>query len=924
MRKLILLLFIIFITNYLFAQNKKPLNFKAYDYWKTLGHQKISNDGQWVCFESVPFKGDLKLNILNPNTKKTYKINRAEKSFFSPSSKFIAFVIKPEYKKVRALKLKKTKKNKFPKDSLGIIVFNSDKTFKYEKLISFKIPKEKSEWIAYLQIKSKNKKDSLKTKAKKIKGLPKIYNLIVFNPINNKLYEFENVSEMNFSKTGKLLGFIQYNDSILESSVKILNTETGKVTEIFNKKGISKKISLDNSGNSAAFIFSSDSLKTKNYSLNLWQLGNTKAKEIIISKNSIQIPRDWVVSEFGKIWFSENDTKLYFGTSLKENKSIKDTLLKEEKVNVDIWSWTDPLLQSQQLVNLKKDKKKNYLTVYHINTKKIARLESELIDNVKTILKGNGNIAFGIATKPFLRESSWTFPAYKDIYLIDVKTGNKKLILKKVQGEIDISTYGNYIFWYQNSNWFTYNIKTREKKILTKSLNVDFNNFTHDYPFTAPSYSYAGWTKNDKYFLVYDKYDIWKLDPNNIETPVNLTDFYGKKNNIKLRYLNLDKEIEYIDLQNSILLSGFNYINKQSGYFQKNIYRNAPFELIMDKYRFYSFMKAKNNSALIWRKSSVKEYSNLWYSRNEATKPIKISNFNTQQKNYNWATAELVKWKTYSGKNMEGLLYKPENFDPNKKYPMVVYFYRLRSQDLYAHRPIVPSRSTINPIFYASNGYIVFIPDIKYKKGYPGESAYNCVVSGTKAIIEKGFVDAENIGLQGQSWGGYQIAYIITQTNLFKAASVGAPVSNMTSAYGGIRYKTGMSRMYQYENAQSRIGTTLWENKDLYIENSPIFYVDKINTPLLIRHNDKDGSVPWQQGIELFVAMRRLYKPVWLLNYNGQGHNLKSKSPQGKDLSIRMMHFFNHYLKGKAAPNWMRYGIPALKKGKTLGYEIEE
>jgi len=611
MKKLILLLFIIFITNYLFAQNKKPLDFKAYDYWETLEHQKISDNGQWVCYETVPYKGNLTLNVINPITNKTYKVKRAKNASFSPSSKFIAFKVKPEYKKIRDLKLKKTNKNKFPKDSLGIILLNSGKIIKFKELVSFILPKEKSEWIAYLQF----KKNNSKTK-KKIKNLPKTYNLKVFNPVNYKLHEFKNVSEMSFSENGKLLGFIQFNNSsILESTVKIINTETGEITKIFNKKGLAKKISLDNSGNNAAFIFSSDTDKIENFSLNLWQYGNTEAKKIVVSKNPMEIPKDWGISQFGEIWFSKNNTKLYFGTALKEKKAPKDTLLNEEKVNVDIWSWTDPLLQSQQLANLKKDKKKNYLTVYNLNTKKTTRLEDELVDNVKTILNGNGDIALGIATKPFLKESTWKFPAYKDIYLIDVKTGNKKLIIRKAHGEIDISTFGNYIFWYNssNKNWYTYNIKTKETKSLTENLNIDFSNFTHDYPYPAPSYSFVGWTKDDKYFLVYDKYDIWKLDPNGIETPVNFTDNYGKRNNIKLRYLNLDKEIEYIDIQNTILLSGFNYKNKQSGYFQKNIYRRAPFKLTMDNYRFYNIIKAKNNNAIIWRKSSVKEFSNLWY-----------------------------------------------------------------------------------------------------------------------------------------------------------------------------------------------------------------------------------------------------------------------------------------------------------------------
>jgi len=183
------------------------------------------------------------------------------------------------------------------------------------------------------------------------------------------------------------------------------------------------------------------------------------------------------------------------------------------------------------------------------------------------------------------------------------------------------------------------------------------------------------------------------------------------------------------------------------------------------------------------------------------------------------------------------------------------------------------------------------------------------------------FIDRKKIGIQGQSWGGYQTAWLITQTNMFAAAMAGAPVSNMTSAYGGIRWESGLSRMFQYENNQSRIGATLWDKPLQYIENSPLFYVPKIKTPLLIMHNDNDGAVPWYQGIELFTAMRRLNKPVWMLTYNNEEHNLKAESWANRmDLTIRMKQFFDHYLKDEPMPWWMQYGVPAIQKGKELGY----
>jgi dipeptidyl aminopeptidase/acylaminoacyl peptidase len=300
----------------------------------------------------------------------------------------------------------------------------------------------------------------------------------------------------------------------------------------------------------------------------------------------------------------------------------------------------------------------------------------------------------------------------------------------------------------------------------------------------------------------------------------------------------------------------------------------------------------------------------------------KLSDANPQQKKYKWPKVELVSWTSFTGETLKGLLYTPENLDKSKKYPMLVYFYERSSEGLYRHQRPAPSRSTINKAFYVSNDYIVFVPDITYKTGFPGQSAYNAIVSGTQYLTQQfSFIDKKHIGLQGQSWGGYQTAWLITHTDMFAAAMAGAPVSNMTSAYGGIRWGTGLSRMFQYEHTQSRIGGTLWEKPLLYIENSPLFHAPEINTPLLMMHNDNDGAVPWYQGIEMFVALRRLDKPVWMLNYNNEPHNLKGSSWANRvDLSTRMYQFFNHYLKGKPAPKWMEEGVPATEKGKTLGY----
>ena len=340
---------------------------------------------------------------------------------------------------------------------------------------------------------------------------------------------------------------------------------------------------------------------------------------------------------------------------------------------------------------------------------------------------------------------------------------------------------------------------------------------------------------------------------------------------------------------------------------------------MMDR-RFGFLYKAEDADQLLFTRESFIEFGDLWTSGLDMSDIKRVSDLNPQQSDYTWGTAELVRWTSLDGLPLTGMLFKPDGFDASQKYPMMVYFYEKMSDGLHQYRAPSTARSSISFSFYVSRGYLVFVPDIPYKVGYPGESALNAVVPGVTMLINQGFVDPARVGVQGHSWGGYQIAYMITESDLFAAAEAGAPVVNMTSAYGGIRWASGMSRMFQYERTQSRIGGSLWETPLRYLDNSPLFQADKVKTPVLMLHNDDDGAVPWYQGIEFFVALRRLSKPVWMLNYNGEGHGL-SKYANRRDFAIRMQQFFDHYLMDAPAPIWMTEGIPATMKGETLGLE---
>ena len=931
--------------------NKKPLTHSVYDSWKELAKPSVSANGKWVSYEINPQKGDGFLHLMQMQTGKHDSLPRVLEATFSSTSDLMAFRIKQPDKLLHKLKLAKTKKEDLPKDSLGIRILAKDSILKVAGLKTFQLPKEGGSWIAYLTDKPKETtklkseaSDSLKVKSsqdstqlkqkqetkKEKEKKPKkgafseveVSQLTIANPITGSKFTFDNVTEAAFSKNGSLCAFITLKkDTVDSSSVKIFDTRILQSKNLSSNKGLAKKVLTDDTGKQVAWLFTRDTTKVKRYNLNLWDDKLMQSK-IVADTLTPGMPKNWEVSENGRMSFSEDGSKLYFGTAPKILPQPKDTLLDEEKAKIDVWNWQDGRLQSQQLKELDNDLKQSYMTEYRIADKKVIQLADTLIERVKTIKKGNAELAIGYSEKPYEILSSWEEASYRDIYLIDLKTGTKKLMLTKRSNMTDLSPDGKYLYWYEANDkaWYCMDLIKFQTKNLTSSVPVAFFNEKQDTPSQPGPYGVAGWTRDDESVLIYDQYDIWQFDPKGIKAPLNLT-ISGRKEKTAYRYINLDPEALFINPAEPLLLKVVEEESCKQGFASLKLTSPvAPASLIRLDNDLSNPIKAKNADMVIWQKSSYINYPDLWSSKLDFKDPKKLSVANPQQNQYWWGTVEPVKWTTLEGKEMKGLLYKPENFDPSQKYPMIIYYYERYSDKLNSHYVPSPSRSTVNFPYYNSNGYLVFVPDITYTTGHPGKDAYSSIMSGTLELMKRPYVDAKNMGLQGQSWGGYQTAFMVTQTGLFKAAMAGAPVSNMTSAYGGIRWESGVVREFQYEHGQSRIGGNLWDKRDLFIENSPIFFADRITTPLLIMSNDNDGAVPWYQGIELFTAMRRLGKPAWLLVYNGEEHNL-TKRPNRQDLGIRMSQFFDHFLKGGPNPKWMKDGIPAVLKGKESGYD---
>jgi dipeptidyl aminopeptidase/acylaminoacyl peptidase len=921
------------------SAQKPPLDHSVYDGWKSISSIAVSNDGNWITYLINPQEGDGWLYLYNIKTGVCDSVSRGSRLTFSPESNYVAYQVSPSFKEAREAKMKKLKEDKMPKNGLGIRLLSPSETISIPRVKSFAVPEEKSLWMAYSLEKKEEKKDTtsgsdtIKTpggkegKSSKKAPEPEGSEFVIYNPISKKEFRFNDVTEYSVAKAGKTICFLQVipdTSKISKVNVSLFNTKDESCRTIFENKGNAKKLSADKSGDFVTFLFTTDTSKIKVY--DLW-LSSQAGKSIkIVDTLSKSLPLKWSVSENGTLIFSEDGTRLYFGTAKKPVKEQKDTLPDDEKYKLDIWSWNDDLLQPMQKKQLDQELKRTYLAVYHFDRGITYQLADTLVPTVRTTRNGNADLLLASSDLKYRKLISWDDSNYEDFYVVNIETGTRKMVLENSSSNVYLSPSGNYLLIYDFGlkAWISMPSSGGEKKILTSKVPVPLYDELNDIPSEPQPYGMAGWMDDNRHVLVYDRYDIWSLDLTGSEEPINISNNFGRNNNLRLRYIKFDQDAEYINKKDILFLTAFNYNNKESGFFTlKQGKPSDPVRLIMDKAAFSrTLTKAKNADVILFQKESFTVSPELYVTDLTFKNVKKISVINPQQKKYNWVTAELFEWTSFDKSLLQGILYKPEDFDPGKKYPMIVYFYERSSDGLYSYFQPAPSASIINRTFAASNGYLVFVPDIPYKIGYPGQSCYNAVMSGTCALLDRyDFIDRNRLGLDGQSWGGYQIAWLVTQTDLFACAYAGAPVSNMTSAYGGIRWESGMSRMFQYEKTQSRIGGTLWEKPVHYIENSPLFFVPKINTPLLLMHNDADGAVPWYQGIEFFTALRRLNKPAWLLSYNDEAHNLVKRANR-KDISIRKMQFFDHYLKGAPMPYWMKFGIKQTEKGKVDGYNL--
>jgi dipeptidyl aminopeptidase/acylaminoacyl peptidase len=889
---------------------------------------------------------------------------------FTPDSKAVVFALIPTKAETDKAREKKDPAAPTTAAAIAVMELATGKIIaKIERASSFSVIGEGTGLLVYRRIAKAEPTPEKKAEPKEAKKgdkaptqLPRASgsDLVLRNLADGSERVIEEVTEYSITRDGKLLVYIVASKKEETCGVyAVTELPQGPAVSLVNGKGKYSRLIWDEPQTQLVFFSDRDDAKAEKPKSKLYhwerqaitppvaQLKVNGAKEggprapqeepksrpapakDLLPLTPTGIRAGWSITERGAVTFSADGSQLFVATAedkKDEPKTAATTKPGDEKAVFELWHYKDELIQPMQKVRGPAAANRTHRAVYFLKDKLFRHLTDKDLDVMPPVA---GDWAVASDSKPYKKLTGYG-PTLADYALVNIRTGAHRALLDASQWPPIPAHDGKHLLSYDGKDWHGIAADSDKRVNLTSKLPVKFTIETHDQPSEAPSYGFAGWTSDGNHILLHDRYDIWKVAIDG-SGAMMLTGGIGRKTRTQLRIVRTDAPASPlaalptppvagpqlptdtpqrgIDLSRPLLLKAINEYTRDEGFYRLTPGAAEPKLLVMGAHAYGNPIKAKDAETYLLTISTFSDYPDYFVTGPDFREFQRVTDANPKTREFIWGKSELVRYKNSDGVELSGVLIKPENFEPHKKYPMMVYIYERLSQNL--HKFVLPNAGTsINPTFYASNGYLVFMPDIVYTVGAPGQSAMKSVLPAIQAVVDRGFVDEKAIGIQGHSWGGYQIAYMVTQTTRFKAAAAGAPVSNMVSAYDGIRWGTGLPRQFQYERTQSRIGATLWQAPHKFIENSPIFMADRVQTPLLMLHNDQDDAVPWYQGIEYYLALRRLGKECYLFNYNGEPHGLKKKVNQ-RDYTIRMQQFFDHHLKGAPVPEWMAKGIPA-------------
>jgi dipeptidyl aminopeptidase/acylaminoacyl peptidase len=909
---------------------KKVLGLADVGRWNRIAGATLSPDGKWLTYAYTPNDGDATLFVKLLDGDKLYTVNVGSGAQFSDDSRFVGYFVSPPERAGRGGRGggqppapgrggQAGGAPTAPGSRFELLDLTSGEKFSVPDGATFKFSKG-SHWLV------------VKTRKVNTAAKHNGTDLVLRELTTGGTQNIGNVNLYDFNDAGTHLAYSVDAADRVGNGVYAIELATGTSKALNTAVADYDQLAWSDKG-SSLLVLRGDKPKDKKQranSLLAWiDLGTPKAHAIEYdpSKDGT-FPKNMVLSEFTSPRFTRDGSRIVFGIKEQEDSLPPGS---EPQANVDVWHWKDAEVQSVQMIRLGQERRSTYTAEFILATGRFVRIGDSTLTNVQ--LTANPKYAVGRVDTSYRGEVAWG-GSRADYYRVNTETGERTPIDRSLTRTMGSSTDGKWFLYLKNKQVYAFNLETAKSTPLAPGIN--FLDAEDDHPYEIPIYGIAGWSKDGRSVLLNHRFDVWNV-PLDGGKASSLTGGVGDAQQIVFRIVRLDRagggrggrgggrggafaggddEDAGIDLTKPILLSAYGELTKKSGYYTLPP-NGKPTPLIYDDAQIGAPQKAEKSDRVIFTRQTYTEFPNYWLSNTSFAAPKKVTDANPFIGEYAWGPKRvLIDYTNSKGQKLQGTLTLPANYEPGKKYPMIVYFYEIMSNTHHTFSmPTYDDRPHASE--YASDGYLFFSPDVVYEIGKPGSSAVDCVTSAVKKVIELGYADPKRIGVQGHSWGGYQTSYMVTQTDMFAAIVTGAPPTNLISFYDETYPGTGTLQQGITEVGQVRMGTNPWDSHDLYEDQSPIYHVKKIKTPFLILHGTADNAVDWHQGLEFYGAARRWGKNVILLSYPGEPHHLARKENQ-KDFQTRMKQYFDHYLKGKPAPKWMTDGVPQVRKGGPI------
>jgi dipeptidyl aminopeptidase/acylaminoacyl peptidase len=906
-----------------------------YQKWESVTAGDLSPDGRWVAYELRRVNNANELHYRQVGAAQEQSVKMATSPQFTRDSRWLVYTIMPDTGAARgaggagapggggrgsqgAGANAATARNK-----VGIVDLTGGTTVAFEDIQSFALSRNGA------HVALRRYRAPAAPGASASRGA----DLVVRDLARGTQVTFGNIGDFAWSDEGTLLAMTVDVEGRTGNGVQVLDAVSGTLRSLdagdHEYSGLAWRA---RSTDLAAYRSRTDTAFADTSQVVLaWKDAGAAARSpsVYDFSTDARFPSGLRVASYRPLQWSGDGSALIFGIAPREPRPARPAAgarTTPAPARVQVWHWKDLRQFHQQEVNATQDRQRTLPVTWPLGANGVTQLATDYYESLQFSEERMAVLAND--QSPYSREVM-SGRTYRDAYRVDVFTGKRDLIVKKSAGSTIISPNGRYVVYSQNGQWWSYDATTGKRANLTEKSKASFVDLEDDHPTPERAmYGLAGWLPAEDAVIVYDQYDAWKLNMDG-SLAVRLT--RGREDSTVYRYVSLDPDRSFggfrgfggggggetIDLSKPVILSTTGSWNKKSGYVK--LADGKVDRLVWRDKAISSLRKARNAETYLFLEQSYADSPDYFVATSDALGAAQaVSRTNAFQGEYAWGKQVLLNYRNTRGDKLQMMLTYPADYQPGKKYPMLVYYYEKLSQGF--HQYVGPSdRAVYNTQVFSQEGYFVLRPDVVFQKRNPGWSGLDCVTSAVRAVVASvADIDARRVGAMGHSWGGYQSAfYAVHAPETFAVAIAGAPLTNLVSMYGYTSGNSGLAESQHFETSQERMDVPLWEDRQAYIRNSTVFDINALRIPLLLEEGDADGNVNPFQSQELYNFGRRLGKPVVYLVYEGENHNVARAESQ-RDYHTRQIEWFAHYLKGEPAADWIANGETYQARQKIL------